>query len=71
MKASPFNCTLIQIYAPISEYSDDEVEEFYKQIEYTMQQALRHNFLIVMCDWNDVHSAWPNNIGRFSNISTN
>ena len=31
--AQPFNVSIIQVYAPTSDYDDEDVEEFYEQIE--------------------------------------
>ena len=33
LKATPFNMTVIQVYAPTSDYDDSEVEEFYGQLQ--------------------------------------
>ena len=76
IKAIPFNCTLIQVYAPTTDYSEDEIEIFYEQIEDTIKQTPRKDLLIIMGDWNakvgvDAHATWPNAVGRFGNDITN
>ena len=76
IQAIPFNCTLIQVYAPTTEYSEEEIEIFYEQIEDTIKQTPRTYLLIIMGDWNakvgvDAHLTWPNAVGRFGNDITN
>ncbi len=39
--ATPFNITIIQAYAPTSDYDDELVEEFYEQLEEATDQE-RH-----------------------------
>ena len=31
LRAKPFNITIVQVYAPTSDYDDEQIEEFYKQ----------------------------------------
>ena len=33
LRATPFNITIIQAYAPTSDYDDDDVEDFYEQLQ--------------------------------------
>ena len=33
IRASPFNITIIQAYAPTSEYDDTNIEAFYEQLQ--------------------------------------
>ena len=76
IQAIPFNCTLIQVYAPTTDYSEEEIEIFYEQIEDTIKQTLRKYLLIIMGDWYvkvvvDAHATWPNAVGLFGNDITN
>ena len=32
LRASPFNITIIQVYAPTSSYDDSDVDEFYREL---------------------------------------
>ena len=52
MKASPINITIIQIYAPISTYNDEEIEKFYETVDNTIQESNKKDILIVQCDFN-------------------
>ena len=33
LRAVPFNITIVQAYAPTSDYDDNEIEEFYDQLQ--------------------------------------
>ena len=75
--AKPMNITIIQVYAPTSEYTDEDIELFYELIENTVLKTPKKDFLVILGDWNakaggaDAHSIWPNSIGRFGHGSTN
>ena len=43
---------LLQVYAPTSESSDDELEKFYFQVEEGMKQCKSNELLLVMGDFN-------------------
>ena len=51
MRAVPFNITEVQAYAPTSDYDDNEIEEFYDQLQNIIDQTLK-NILVVQGDWN-------------------
>ena len=77
ISAKRMNITIIQVYAPTSEYSDEEIEVFYELIEYTISNTHKKEFLIILGNWNaknageDAHIIWHNSIGRFGHGSTN
>eukprot|EP00745_Piridium_sociabile_P014565 TRINITY_DN21504_c0_g3_i3.p1 TRINITY_DN21504_c0_g3~~TRINITY_DN21504_c0_g3_i3.p1 ORF type:complete len:211 (-),score=34.41 TRINITY_DN21504_c0_g3_i3:29-661(-) len=52
LKATPFNITIIQVYAPTSDYDDNQVEEFYNQLQEVLDERPKNDILIVMGDWN-------------------
>jgi hypothetical protein len=52
LKGKPFNINIIQIYAPTTEHDDDEVENFYNDIENVMKYTKSGEINIVMGDWN-------------------
>ena len=49
---APFNVNIIQAYAPTSDHSDEEVEEFYESIQNVMKHTKSGEINIVMGDWN-------------------
>ena len=47
LKASPFNIIIIQAYAPTTEYDDDDIEDFYDQLQEVIDQAPKIDILVV------------------------
>ena len=44
LRAFAFNITVVQVYAPTSDYDDNEIEEFYDQLQIVIDQTLiRHS----------------------------
>ena len=63
IRASPFNITIIQAYAPTSDYDDTDIEAFYEQLQQVIDETPRKYILIVQRDWNakvgeDVRKGW-------------
>ena len=52
LRASPFNITIIQVYAPTSSYDDSEVNEFCRKLQSLVDQTPNKNILVVQGDWN-------------------
>ena len=52
LRASPFNITIIQAYAPTSDYDDDAVEVFYDHLQEILDQSPKKDILVVLGDWN-------------------
>ena len=52
IKAIPMNISILQVYAPTSDYSDEEVEEFYEDVNRTLANVKSDEVLIVMGDFN-------------------
>ena len=76
LKATPFNITIIQAYAPTTEYSDEAVEDFYDQLQEILEKVQKKHFLIVQGDWNakigsDAHKDWVGVCGAHANAQTN
>ena len=52
IRASPFNITIIQAYAPTSDYDDTDIEAFYEQLKEVLDETPRKDIPIVQGDWN-------------------
>ena len=46
------NITIIQIYAPTTAYTDEEIEQFYESIDNTIKETPKKDFLIIQGDFN-------------------
>ncbi|XP_067125506.1 craniofacial development protein 2-like [Centruroides vittatus] len=51
-EAKPFNITVIQVYAPISDSSEEEIELFYKDLSMIIEEMLWRDVIIIGGDWN-------------------
>ena len=76
LRAAPFNITLIQVYAPTTDYEDDEVEEFYTQLQNIINSVDKKDILIIQGDWNakvgaDALADWKEFCGPYSNATSN
>ena len=76
LKASPFNITIIQAYAPTTDYDDDDTEDFYDQLQEVIDQAPKKDVLVVQGDWNakigeDASRNWKGTCGHYCNPETN
>ena len=75
LTAVPFNTTIVQVYAPMSDYDDNEIEEFYDQLQNVIDQTPQKDIL-VQGDWNakvgkDACGNWQGICGPLSNDGTN
>ena len=52
LRASSFNITIIQVYAPTSSYDDSKVDEFYRELQSLIDQTPKQGILVVQSDWN-------------------
>ena len=52
LKSTPFNVTIIQLYEHTLDYSDEETDEFYEQLQYFIEQVAKKDILIVQSNWN-------------------
>ena len=74
--AVPFNITIVQVYAPMSDYEDNEMEEFYDQLLNVIDETQRKDILLVQGDWKaevgkNVYGNWQDICGPFCNDDTN
>ena len=76
LRASPFNITIIQVYAPTSSYDDSEVDELYRELQSLVDQTPKQDNLAAQGDWNakageDAQADWGEVCGPFCNPETN
>ena len=50
LRTVPFNITIVQAYAPTSDYNDNKIEEFYDQLQNVIDQTPKKNILVVQGD---------------------
>ena len=51
-QGKPFNITVIQVYAPISNAEDAEVERFYEDLQDLLELTPKKDLLFILGDWN-------------------
>ena len=51
-QGKPLNITVIQVYAPISDAEEAEVEEFYGDLEDLLELTPKEDVLFIIGDWN-------------------
>ena len=52
LRAVPFNITIVQAYAPTSDYDDSKIEDFCDQLQNVIDQTPNKDILVVQGDWN-------------------
>ena len=76
LRATPFNITVLQAYAPTTSHDDDVVEEFYTQLQSLINKVHKKDILIIQGDWNakvgkDALKDWKQFCGSSCNEVTN
>ena len=60
--------TIVYIYAPTSDYDDEDIEIFYEEIEKTMTETNKKDILIIQGNWNSIvgnsNKEWNNAVGK-------
>ena len=51
-QGKPFNITAIQVYAPISDGEEVEVERFYEDLQDLLELTPQKDVLFIIGDWN-------------------
>ena len=51
-QGKPFNITVIQVYAPISNAEEAEVEGFYEDLQDFLELTPKKHVLFIIGDWN-------------------
>ena len=74
--AKLLNIFIIQIYSPTSDYTDEQMENFYSQLQSKSDSIQNKYMLIVQGDWNakigkDSINDWSDYCGTACNTSTN
>ena len=52
LQGKPFNITVIQVYAPISNAEETEVERFYEYLQDLLELTPKKDVLFIIGDWN-------------------
>ena len=76
LRAAPFNITIVQAYAPRSDYHDHEIAEFYDRLQNVIDQTPKKDILVVQGDRNAkvgkyACETWKGICGPFCNDNTN
>ncbi|XP_071497554.1 uncharacterized protein [Diadema antillarum] len=76
LKAAPFNISIVQVYAPTTDYEDEVIEEFYTELQNTVEKTNKKDILIIQGDWNakvgiDEQRDWKEHYGTSCNENTN
>ena len=69
LSAKPFNLSIMQIYAPTTDATDDQINSFYDAVTATLQGLPKQDIHLLMGDWNakiypDAYDQWKGTIGR-------
>ena len=72
----PVNMTVVQVYAPTSDCSDEEIDDFYETLEKLLRSVSRKDILVVQGDFNakiggDAYEGWKGTVGKFGVGNTN
>ena len=51
-QSKPFNITVIQVYTPITNAEEDEVEWFYEDLQEILKLIPPKDVLLIIGDWN-------------------
>ena len=51
-QGKPFNISVIQVYAPISNAEEAEVERFYEDLQDLLELTPKKDVLFIIGDWN-------------------
>ena len=70
LKVSPFNITIIQDYAPTTDYDDDDIEDFYDQPQEVIGLATKKDIIVMQGDWNAKMMQARTGRGHATNIAT-
>ena len=68
ISAGLHNTTVIQVYAPTSDHEDEDVKQFYKQLDNIIAKTPKKHILVVQGDWYarvgpDAYQHWAGTVG--------
>ena len=71
-----FKFTIVQVYAPTTTHSVEEIKDFYQQIQEVIVETPKENILVVQGDWNakmgeDAQKDWKGTCSHYCNTETN
>ena len=49
----PFNITVIQVYASITNIKEDEIKQFYEDLQDLIELTTKKDVLLIIEDWNE------------------
>ena len=63
MHATPFNISIIQVYAPTTDHTDEDIETFYNELQSSISKISKKDILVIQGDMNakigkDAHKNW-------------
>ena len=50
LQATPFNISIIQVYAPTTDHSDEEIEVFYNNLQNVIKTVSKKDILVIQGD---------------------
>ena len=64
-----FNLAVIQVYAPTADSSENDIQDFYDNLQKKVDEIDRRDILMIMGDWNAKigtdRETWPSTIGQY------
>ena len=52
LQVTPFNVTIIQVYKPTADHSDEEIEHFYNILQSTISEIDKREIIVIQGVWN-------------------
>ena len=52
LQGHPFNTSIIQIYAPTTDADENEIEQFYNELQEVLDNISKKDILFLIGDWN-------------------
>ena len=76
LRVSPFNFTIVQVCAPTTTHSVEEIEDFYQQIQEVIVETPKEDIVVVQGDWNakigeDAQKDWKSTCGPYCKTEKN